>query len=40
MELECNSDGDRYKAKKKIQSITGNFLKHVKDEVISIEDLL
>ncbi|QXM06221.1 hypothetical protein [Crassaminicella indica] len=40
IELECNSEKDRIKVKKIIESILGDLAKHYKDEVVGLEDIL
>ena len=39
-ELECNSEKDRMKAKEMLESALGQYVKHYKDEVIGIDDII
>lgn len=40
LELECISQGDQTQAKKTIESLIGDYLQHIKDEVIHLEDII
>ncbi|QZY56523.1 hypothetical protein [Crassaminicella profunda] len=40
IELECNSENERIKVKKLIESILGDLAKHYKDEIIGLEDIV
>ncbi|MCT4621171.1 MAG: hypothetical protein N4A62_17505 [Marinisporobacter sp.] len=40
LELECNSENDRIKMKKIIESVLGDLGKHYKDEIIGLEDIV
>ncbi|WP_432409250.1 hypothetical protein [Wukongibacter sp. M2B1] len=40
LEIECISEIDKVKAKKTLEKLSRNLIKHVKDEILTIEDIL
>lgn len=40
LELECNSETDKAKSKKILEQLTGGLIKHVNDQMLTIDDIL